>query len=195
MILEMSYWHRLLEPQTVSVTGSVFGLGAFSGLVLGNDKDVLNVPAGTTSFSFTKSLAAGERYDVTVRIHPVGLTCTVANGSGIASGSVSTGIVVNCISTSADLARPITKIQISASPVLVFDHTRDKQTANNIPDLQVAAWKSRDGMVNLTIPHFQNYRMRGLSRNFPRADARATSGEGLVSHALAAAGTSWKPRV
>ena len=35
----------------------------------------------------------------------------------------------------------------------------------------------------------------GLSRNFPRADARATSGEGLVSHALAAAGTSWKPRV
>ena len=58
-------------------------------------------------------------------------------------------------------APPVTGIRIGGAPVLVFDHTRDKQAANNIPDGQIAAWKSRDGTINLTIPHFQNYRMRG----------------------------------
>lgn len=71
-------------------------------------------------------------------------------------------------------AQPISGIRIGGAPVLVFDHTRDKQAANNIPDGQIAAWKSRDGTINLTIPHFQNYRMRGRTLDRLEIDSSPT---------------------
>ena len=42
----------------------------------------------------------------------------------------------------------------------VIDLT-DKREANHMPDFAPAAWKESDGSVNLTVSHFQNYRMRG----------------------------------
>jgi len=44
---------------------------------------------------------------------------------------------------------------------LFFDHLRDKREPLHLPDAQVTAWKDSDGTVNLTIPHFEEYRMRG----------------------------------
>jgi hypothetical protein len=55
----------------------------------------------------------------------------------------------------------ITGIRLVGSPTLVFDHLKDKQQPLNLPDGQVTAWKDKDGSINLTIPHYEEYRMRG----------------------------------
>jgi hypothetical protein len=59
--------------------------------------------------------------------------------------------------------RHIVGIHLVGAPTLVFDHLADKQQALNLPDAQVTAWKEKDGTCNLTIPHYENYRMRGTS--------------------------------
>jgi hypothetical protein len=55
----------------------------------------------------------------------------------------------------------IAGIQVVGQPVLVFDHLVDQQQPNNYPDIQVTGWLEADGTVNITVPHFENYRMRG----------------------------------
>lgn len=55
----------------------------------------------------------------------------------------------------------IKQIRFVNQPSIVFDHARDKQGELNLPDAQVTAWRESDGTVNLTIPHYENYRMRG----------------------------------
>lgn len=57
--------------------------------------------------------------------------------------------------------KTIATIQITGQPVLVFDHTKDQQQPLNIPDAQITAWKEADGTVNLMVPHYEAYRMRG----------------------------------
>jgi len=52
-------------------------------------------------------------------------------------------------------------IQVVGQPVKVFDHAKDKQESDNIPDAQITAWKEADGTVNLLIPSTEAYRMRG----------------------------------
>src|SRR5688572_32593022 len=55
----------------------------------------------------------------------------------------------------------IAGIRVARQPMLVYDHLTDKREPNHIPDLPMTAWKEADGTVNLLVPHFQNYRMRG----------------------------------
>ncbi len=58
-------------------------------------------------------------------------------------------------------AKTIAGISVNGSPVKVFDHTKDKQQQYNIPDAQITAWRESDGTVDLMVPGFENYRMRG----------------------------------
>jgi hypothetical protein len=62
---------------------------------------------------------------------------------------------------SAAATKTIAQIQVIGQPVKVFDHTTDQQEPYNIPDSQITAWREADGTVNLLIPHFEAYRMRG----------------------------------
>jgi len=55
----------------------------------------------------------------------------------------------------------IESIRLEGVPIRVFDHRHDKQEMHHLPDASLAAWKEADGTVNLMIPHFENYRMRG----------------------------------
>jgi hypothetical protein len=55
----------------------------------------------------------------------------------------------------------IASIQVTGQPILIFNHTTDQQQSLNIPDIQVTAWREADGTVDLMIPHYENYRMRG----------------------------------
>jgi len=55
----------------------------------------------------------------------------------------------------------IQSIRVAGQPVLVFDHVRDRQGPYYMPDGQVTAWKNADGTVNLMLPCFEDYRMRG----------------------------------
>jgi hypothetical protein len=64
-------------------------------------------------------------------------------------------------SSSSPITKTIAHIQVVGPPVIVFDHTTDQQQPYNIPDEQITAWKEANGTVNLMIPHYEAYRMRG----------------------------------
>lgn len=80
---------------TYTVGGTITGLGA-SGLVLVNGSDTVTVPANATTFTMPTSVANGQAYDITVKVHPAALDCTVASGAGTVNGADVTGISVSC---------------------------------------------------------------------------------------------------
>jgi N-acetylneuraminic acid mutarotase len=84
-------------PQTITVTlgGTISGLNA-SGLVLANNGSSLPVNSGATTFTFSSLVTAGTTYEVTVQAAPAGLTCSVADGAGIAGTADISNVVVTC---------------------------------------------------------------------------------------------------
>ena len=78
------------------IGGTITGLSSATGLVLANGIDTLTVPAGATSFSMPTAVANGAAYDVTVRIHPTALNCTVISGAGTVTGADVASISVHC---------------------------------------------------------------------------------------------------
>ena len=71
-----------------NVGGSITGLTA-SGLILRlNNSTSLTVGSGATSYKFATGLLLNSAYNVSVGIQPGGLTCSIANASGIIQGVV-----------------------------------------------------------------------------------------------------------
>jgi 6-phosphogluconolactonase (cycloisomerase 2 family) len=90
-------------PTTYSIGGTVSGLSG-SGLVLQNNGgDNLSVTSNGT-FTFATKVASGDAYAVTVLTQPSNpaQTCTVTNGSGMASANV-TNVAVSCASSVASV--------------------------------------------------------------------------------------------
>jgi len=89
-------------PLTYSIGGSVAGL---SGTVVLQDNggDILSV-SRNGSFAFDVTLQPGAAYAVTVLTQPVNQVCSVSNGSGTASASV-TNIIVEQYARRAPAAR------------------------------------------------------------------------------------------
>jgi hypothetical protein len=78
-----------------SIGGTISGLTA-GGLVLRNNgSDDLSLAASSTAFEFAASVAEGGTYAVTVAAQPAGQTCSVAQGTGVATAQV-TGVMVTC---------------------------------------------------------------------------------------------------
>jgi 6-phosphogluconolactonase (cycloisomerase 2 family) len=86
-------------PTQYSIGGTVSGLTG-TGLVLqDNGGDNLSV-SQNGAFTFATKINSGAAYSVTVMTQPSGQTCTVANGSGTASGNV-TNVAVSCTAATA----------------------------------------------------------------------------------------------
>ncbi len=73
---------------------------------------------------------------------------------------------------SAAQSTAITGIHVVGQPVLVFDHLVDKREPDHIPDLPATAWKEADGTVNVTVNHFEWYRLRGSDLESVASDPR-----------------------
>jgi len=93
----------------------------------------------------------GSPTSATVAISGVSAAASAASSSSAGSSS----------QASQSSPKTIVQIQVVGAPIKVFDHNRDQQEPDNIPDAPVTAWKESDGTVNLLIPHFESYRMRG----------------------------------
>lgn len=111
-----------------TVGGTITGLLG-TGLVLeDNGANNLTITgSGTTSFTFTNSLANGGAYNVTVGAQPSNPSqiCTVANGTGtITDGSVS-GVLVSC-------SQP--KYSISGTVTGLVEKSGDPPNCTNCPD-------------------------------------------------------------
>jgi 6-phosphogluconolactonase (cycloisomerase 2 family) len=86
-----------------TVGGSVSGLSG-AGLELQNgNREILAVPANSSTFVFTTPQIAGSSFFVRVRTQPAGANCLVANNSGTVSGNV-TSIAVTCTPTQSNTA-------------------------------------------------------------------------------------------
>lgn len=81
---------------------TIAGLSS-SGLVLTNGLDQLSVAANATTLTFPTTLTAGSSYAVAVQSAPVGLTCSVANGTGTIPASNVTSVAVTCSAQSYSL--------------------------------------------------------------------------------------------
>ena len=82
--------------QAFTLSGTISGLGANTGLVLTNGIDTLEVPANATDFTMPTTLVDGDHYDVTIGEQPSNETCVVDDGSGIIAGADVTAIAIAC---------------------------------------------------------------------------------------------------
>lgn len=78
------------------IGGEVAGLGSGKSLVLQNNGGNDLTQANNGGFEFSTKVEAGKPYNVTVAVQPQFQTCSVANGSGTASATV-TDIKVECV--------------------------------------------------------------------------------------------------
>jgi hypothetical protein len=89
-----------------TLSGTITGLNA-NGLVLANGGVNVTLSANASDFTFGPVLTVGSAYAVTVQTQPVGLTCSVANGTGIAGAANVTNVAVTCSSLSYTLGGTI----------------------------------------------------------------------------------------
>jgi hypothetical protein len=105
---------------------------------------------------------------------PATVVTSVASAPAVGSASPSQVITSSGNGTSAVAAtsassssptvagpRTIVSIQVAGSAIKVFDKATQGQGANNFPDAQITAWKEADNTVDLLIPNFDSWRMRG----------------------------------
>jgi hypothetical protein len=82
---------------TFTIGGTLSGLKGTGPLVLLNNKtDALPLSANG-SFTFSKGLAKGASYDVSVHTQPPGQICTVADGAGTVATKDVTNVKVTCV--------------------------------------------------------------------------------------------------
>ena len=81
---------------TLTIGGTVSGLTA-SGLSLDYYGELLDIPAGATSFTFTGLVGPDYDYDVRIYLQPTtSVICSIANNTGIVGTSNVTNIAVTC---------------------------------------------------------------------------------------------------
>jgi urocanate hydratase len=85
-----------VTPAMYSIGGTISGLTANGLALTNNGGNTLSVNSGSTSFTFSTQLAAGTPYAVAVSTQPTGQSCSVSNGSGTVSGTV-TSVSVSCV--------------------------------------------------------------------------------------------------
>ena len=80
---------------TSSVGGTVFGLPARTGVILGNAGTLLPV-AANGAFAFSGILAPDSVYDVSVVTQPAGHLCSVLNPTGTVAANVMASVTITC---------------------------------------------------------------------------------------------------
>jgi N-acetylneuraminic acid mutarotase len=98
------------SPQSYLLGGTVSGLTG-SGLVLANGADQLPIASGATSFTLPGPVASSGSYAVSVRSSPAGLTCSVANATGIMGTANVNNLVVTCSAQAYALGGTISGLQ------------------------------------------------------------------------------------
>lgn len=86
-------------PQTYTIGGSLTGLPGATKLFITNNEGESNLTlTGDGAFTFTTQVPDGQPYAVTILDPtPVGVTCTVTNGSSDVNGANITDVIITCI--------------------------------------------------------------------------------------------------
>lgn len=108
-ILNVSVSNVTVSCVTSSFTlgGTVSGLLA-NGLVISAGSLGMAVPANASAFVFPSPVTSGTSYSVTVQSQPLGLVCTVGNGTGVIATAAVTNVSITCSSRSFALGGSVT---------------------------------------------------------------------------------------
>jgi hypothetical protein len=84
-----------MMPASYTVGGTLSGLSGGSLVLQNNGSDDLSLTANG-SFAFSKKIASGSAYLITIKTQPTGATCSLIGGTGtVGAGNVSS-VAVNC---------------------------------------------------------------------------------------------------
>ncbi len=87
---------------------------------------------------------------------------------------------------------PGTPVQVGpASGELVWRWYDDSCSFGNIPDAPVRAFRDAEGMVNLTIPHYDNYKLKGVDFNTLQRDCSPIYTSPMESNPAEHRGAHW----
>jgi hypothetical protein len=106
-------------PKPFTIGGTVSGLTTGKSVtLLDNGADSLVVAANGT-FTFAKAVLSGSPYKVTVKVQPVGETCTVTGGAGTVVASTITTVVVACKLKTFTIGGTVSGLTTGASVTLL----------------------------------------------------------------------------
>ena len=106
-------------PKPFTIGGAVSGLTTGKSVtLLDNGTDSL-VVAANGAFTFAKAVLSGSPYKVTVKVQPVGETCTVTGGAGTVVASNITTVVVACKPNSFTIGGTVSGLSTGASVTLL----------------------------------------------------------------------------
>ncbi len=132
----------------VTISGTLSGLTTGGTVVLANNGAFDTLSLDTDGqFTFSRQLAAGSAYDVTVTTQPTGQTCTVTNGSGTANADV-TNVTVTC---GAELFTIGGTIAGLSGTVVLQDNGGDNLSTNQNGTFTFATGLAAGSPYNVTI--------------------------------------------
>jgi uncharacterized repeat protein (TIGR03803 family) len=86
------------SANTYAVGGSISGLTASGLVLLDNGGDATTLSANATQFTMNTGVAYGSPYTITVQTPPMGLVCSVSNGTGTVGAADVTSVSITCAS-------------------------------------------------------------------------------------------------
>lgn len=111
-------------PDAYTLGGSVSGLTSGT-LVLKNAGQAISLTANG-SFEFPNTIAYGTTYSVQVQSKPVGLACTVGNGTGTMPAGAVSNIIVTCATSAHTIGGSISGL--TAPDLVLLDNGGDATT-------------------------------------------------------------------
>jgi hypothetical protein len=106
-------------PKPFTIGGTVSGLTTGKSVTLLDNATDSLVVAANGAFTFAKAVASGSPYKVTVKVQPVGETCTVTGGTGTVVASNITTVVVACKPKTFTIGGTVSGLSTGASVTLL----------------------------------------------------------------------------
>ncbi|WP_332861821.1 hypothetical protein [Janthinobacterium svalbardensis] len=155
---------------------------AKDGLILLNNGESLPVPAGQSSFVFTKLLKTDEHYDISIAKQPNGAVCSITNGSGKATSySVSTA-VVSCTTNTYPLRGTITGLTAGGLRLVMGPNDTSPLAGTNSYTFEKVADGAKYGITILKQPTGLKCRFQG-STSADGSDTAGTMGSAATTAA------------
>ena len=100
------------STQAYTVGGTINGYTT-SGLVLANGTSRIALPTGATSFTMPVAVANTGSYAITIAAQPVGMSCSIRNGTGTVQNANVTNVAITCSNQSYTLGGTVTGLTVS----------------------------------------------------------------------------------
>ena len=130
-----------------TVGGQASGLSGGSLTLLLNGANALNVPANG-AFKFATPIASA--YTVTVGTQPAGQTCSVGQGSGVATTANVTNVVVTCSANSYTVSANVSGLA-NGGQLVLNDNGGDATTISSNGNAALAGQIAYNGSYNVTV--------------------------------------------